>query len=179
MPAQFRPFNNELTKTAMKRGRPPVGPAHTEAVEPGSRNDAERAKAAPVRSSHFNVQLQIVPEPRMTLSQIGPPQLLEAVDDRGNSLRPSPGNGDTPFGFGGMGFPQGGLIVTSSIELQRPETPGTLIKNLRGTLDVSVTARQSDPLVIPLAGAAGKTFHNDALHVVVRGLTRIRPSGAT
>jgi len=131
-----------------------------------SGTEAEKAEAAPARTVQFSVQLQILPEPRMTLSQAGAVQLLEAVDDRGNSLLPASKGVEMPFA--NMGFANPGMLaVNSTVQLHRPETPGRLIKKLRGTVEVSVSARQPDPLVIPLDGAAGKKFQNDAFHVTV------------
>jgi hypothetical protein len=121
----------------------------------------------------FQVQLQIVPEPRMALSQAGSLQLLEAVDDLGHSLLPMAG--DDPRAFrpmGMMGAPMaGGTPAHLSIALHRPETPGRLIKKLRGTVEVEVAARRSNPLVIPLEGAAGKPFQNDDRRVVVNTIS--------
>ena len=51
--------------------------------------------------------------------------------------------------------------------LIRPENPGRTIKVLRGVVPLKITARQPDPLVIPLASAAGKSFDKGDLHVVV------------
>ncbi len=57
-------------------------------------------------------------------------------------------------------------------QLHRPETPGKLIKTLRGTVEVSVLSPRPNPLVIPLEGAAGKTFQADDRRVAVNSIER-------
>ncbi len=64
----------------------------------------------------------------------------------------------------------GGTTANLNIPLHRPEAPGKLIKTLRGTVEVSVSALRPNPLVIPLEGAAGKTFQNDERRVVVHSI---------
>jgi hypothetical protein len=61
-------------------------------------------------------------------------------------------------------------MTNVTAELHRPDTPGQVIKKLRGTVEVSVSARRSNPLVIPLEGAAGKTFQNDEFHIAVNSI---------
>ncbi|MFI5456753.1 MAG: hypothetical protein ACHRXM_15005 [Isosphaerales bacterium] len=169
MYAQFRGANGASTKVAMKAARSPVEKSRAGAKGSSSRPDAEKAGNDPARTIQFTANLQILPEPRMTMSQAGAVELLEAVDDRGNSLLPTSKGVEMPFG--NMGFAAPGMFaVNSTVQLHRPETPGGLIKKLRGTVEVSVSARQPDPLVIPLEGAAGKTFQNDALHVIVNAI---------
>ena len=63
-----------------------------------------------------------------------------------------------------------GATANLTIRLHRPEAPGKLIKTLRGTVEVWVAAPRSNPLVIPLEGAAGKTFQNDERRVVVNSI---------
>ena len=62
------------------------------------------------------------------------------------------------------------MIANVHVQLYRPEAPGKLIKNLRGTVDVAVSAPRSNPLTIPLEGAKGKTFQNDDRRVVVTSI---------
>jgi len=169
MNAQFRRANEALSKVATKGARSPLEKSRAGAKVSRSGTDAEKAGNDPARTVQFTANLQILPEPRMTMTQAGAVQLLEAVDDRGNSLLPTSNGIETPFG--NMGFPGPGMFpVNSTVQLHRPDSPGRLIKKLRGTVEVSVSARQPDPLVIPLEGAAGKTFQNDALHVTVNAI---------
>ena len=97
-------------------------------------------------------------------------QLLEAVDELGHSLLPdgsADGRATSPMGMTGFGMGAGPNLTA---QLHRPETSGKLIKILRGTALVSVSAPRPDPLVIPLDGAAGKTFQNDDRRVVVNSI---------
>ncbi len=66
----------------------------------------------------------------------------------------------------------GGTAANLIAQLHRPETPGKLIKTLRGTVEVSVSSPRPNPLVIPLEGAAGKTFQDDDRRVVVNSIER-------
>jgi len=169
MIGQSRAANGALTKLAMKGARSPLEKSRVGAVGSNSGTDAAKAGDDPARSVQFTVNLQFLPEPRMTLSHLGTVQLVEAVDDRGNSLLQATTSERMPSG--GMGFfTPGAFGLNSSVPLRRPDAPGRLIKKLRGTVELSVLARQPDPLVIPLEGAAGKTFQNDALHVVVNAI---------
>ena len=49
--------------------------------------------------------------------------------------------------------------------LKRPEQPGANDPEaLRGNIPIAVATRKPDPLVVPLAGASGKSFRNDQVH---------------
>ncbi len=112
--------------------------------------------------------MQIIPEPRMTLDPAASIQLIEAVDELGHSLLPAVRDDErasSPMGMTGFVM---GTILTA--QLHRPETSGRLIKILRGTALVSVSAPRPDPLVIPLEGATGKTFQNADRRVVVKSI---------
>jgi hypothetical protein len=137
-----------------------------------TRAGTETADNAPVRTTQFQVQLRVVPEPRMLIGQTGAVEILEAVDDLGNSLLPGP-NGDQrvngPRGMMGTVMP-GGTAAHLTAELHRPDTPGKVIKKLRGSVEVWVLAPRPNPLVIPLEGAVGKTFENGDRSVVVNAI---------
>ena len=151
-----------------KAARPPAdqlpatpGPGGAENVNVGG---------AASRMVQFLVQLQIVPEPRMTLAPAAKIQLVEAVDELGHSLLPAEGDDERALGpMSTAGFAIG-ASANLTIRLHRPEAPGKLIKTLRGTVEVAVAAPRSNPLVIPLEGAAGKTFQNDDRRVVVNSI---------
>ncbi len=124
---------------------------------PGS-SDAKTAGSGPARTVQFQVQLQIIPEPRMTISRTGSFQLLEAVDELGQSLLPVARNDErSPVQMGMMGSAgMAGMVPVLSVQLRRPDAPGKLIKKLRGTVDVSVSAARSNPLVISLEGTRAR-----------------------
>jgi hypothetical protein len=121
----------------------------------------------------------------MTIRQAGPVQLLEAVDDLGNSLLPPAVDDQRAPGAMAMMranppvFMGGGSMTNLTARLQRPEKPGRLIKALRGTLGVEVSALRSNPLVIPPEGAAGKTFEYEGRRVVVHSVSANPDNGLT
>jgi hypothetical protein len=124
------------------------------------------------RTVRFRVELQLVPDRRMEISFNGPPQLHEAVDELGNSLLPtsrSEANGFAPV-RGMMGRFGGSSDAPTSVFLHRPQNPGKLIKKLRGTLNISFAARWREPVVIPVANAAGKLLESDDMRVVVKSI---------
>ncbi len=170
MVARVRADGARIGGVATKKGvRPLAEPPREATAQPG---EAEKADNAPARNVQFRTQLQLAPEPRMTNSQAGNLKLLEAVDELGQSLLPSPADQERPFGPAGVmgGGMMAGPMVNLTAPLRRPEIPGKLIKTLRGTIEVTVSAPRSNPLVIPLENAAGKTFQNEDRHVVVNSI---------
>ena len=68
---------------AVVASRPPRNPAGPPV---GEQADLGPPRPRPVTSVQCTLQLQVTAEPRLGLSQSGPLQIKEAVDDRGNSL---------------------------------------------------------------------------------------------
>ena len=167
MPVAMRSMMQRAGGVPNPAGVPPPGEASPAAV-PGS-GQTKNARPSPARHVQFMVQLQIVPEPRMAISRTANFQLLEAVDELGQSLLPSARNEErSPVQMGMIGSSgMVGMVPVLSAQLHRPETPGKLIKKLRGTIEVSVSTARSNPLVISLEGSVGKTFQNDERRVVV------------
>lgn len=152
-----------------RTARPPVDPLPAGA--PGA-SEAKNVGDTAVRWFQLRVLFQIVPEPRMLISRAGNPQVLEAVDELGQSLMPTVSDDERATGQMGMigGSTTGQTLASFSLQLHRPETPGKLIKKLRSTVEVAVSAARSNPLVIPLEGAAGKSFQNEDRRVVVNSI---------
>ena len=144
---------------------PPARGRVGQRAEPGKNTPPPLPRA--VTSVQCSVQLQVSAEPRLGLTQTGPLQITEARDDQGNSLLGA-GQGASVLtrnaGYLGMTCSS---VVHVRAPLNRPENPGRTIKILRGVIPLQITARQTDPLVIPLASAAGKSFDKGDLHVVV------------
>jgi hypothetical protein len=111
-------------------------------------------------SEQFYAQVQVAAEPRLAISLNGPLKVLEAVDERGQSLLPEPGEGPLTQRFSGY-FGLNTVAIQVQAPLKRPAQPGQSIRKLRGTLPVLVSTRKPDPLVVALPGAAGKAFQND------------------
>ncbi len=92
----------------------------------------------PVLTEQFFAQIQVAAEPRLSVSQSGPIKLLEANDDRGQSLLQMGANGPVVQRYSGY-F---GLTAASTLHLQiplkRPEQPGKSIKKLRAVLPLSL-----------------------------------------
>jgi hypothetical protein len=149
-----------------------VGYATVPTRRPPARAEQPRPPALAARprattSVQCLARLQVMAEPRLGLSQNGPLQLLEANDDHGNSLLP-------PAAMPVSLTPAAGYLGSScrsSLNLQaplrRPDNPGTTISVLRGTVPLRVVARRPNPLIVPLASAAGRTFEHGDLHVAV------------
>ena len=86
--------------------------------------------AGPRPIEQFYMQVQVVAEPRLWVSQGGPIQILEAQDDRGQSLMlPGGGTSTRHSAYFGM---SSGAVVQMQAHLKRPEQPGATIRKLRG-----------------------------------------------
>jgi hypothetical protein len=146
--------------------RPAVlGPAHREPSAPPRLN--------PVTSVQFAAQLVVAAEPRLALSQVRPLQLVEAIDDRGNSLIPV-GDDETAHNrYAGYFGVSTSPVVQLQAQLHRPATAGEWIKKLRGSVTLTVSARRPHPLVIPLVNSAGKTFADQEHRLTIHD---IRPA---
>jgi len=126
----------------------------------------------------FFASIQILAEPRMNVVMNGLPRVVEAVDDRGNSLIAAvPAN--NPFmhnsGYSQFSDP-GGPLLQTNLPLHFPDRAGRTIKRLRGVVPLTVTARKDDPLTILLADAKGKTYHAADVRITVNDV-RAEPDG--
>ena len=137
------------------------------AREPQNGPPVAPTRLNPVTNIQFNAHLLLTAEPRLFLTQRGMPQLTEAFDERGNSLRPANAPGRPPSFFEPGFTMTHGPVLDLQLSLHRPAEPGEFIKRLRGTISLVVASRRRDPLVVPLANAAGKTFENPDLQVTV------------
>lgn len=108
----------------------------------------------------FLIELQLMAEPRMMIAQEGPPQITEAIDEKGHSLTAlSQGNQiQHVAAYNGLN-PAGATSLQLSLPLDMPATPGSSIKRLKVTVPVVVMARKDEPLVVPLS-EKNKTFQN-------------------
>lgn len=127
----------------------PGTPGPIVARPPGGRDGADE---------RFTFEMVTMAEPRLLIEGLRP-RLLEAVDDRGQSLRPTttpiPGAVGPNFDF----YNDAGPHCARSREfLKYPSEPGERIKVLRGTMSLAIAARAAVPLVIPLADAEGESY---------------------
>ncbi len=122
--------------------------------------------AGPRPSEQFYVQVQVAAEPRLSVSEAGKIQVLEAVDDRGQSLLlPDGGISTRQSAYFGM---SPGPTLQMQVHLKRPTQPGATIRKLRGTIPLAVATRKADPLVVPLIEASGKSFRNEETSLTVQ-----------
>ena len=111
------------------------------------------------KSASVTVEIQAFAEPGRFINPNGPPR-IEAVDGAGRVIARQPAAAAAqPDPFPRARLIPGRLsLLQWHVPLGLPDQGiGSTIK-LRGVLPVVITARMLDPLVIPLAGAAGKTF---------------------
>ena len=135
--------------------------------------------AVPEATTAFSIGFQVRAEPRLTIASLDDARLIEARDDRGQSLLPGP---ETAAGspVAKMGMGQGMEIVARNqplvFPLKYPEEPGRTMARLRGSVRALVIGRRGDPLSIPLGDAAGKTFSSGSSTVLVHAV-RTAPDG--
>jgi hypothetical protein len=143
---------------------------------PGPGPKAATGRLNPVTSVQFTAQLLIAAEPRLCISQNGALQVIEAVDDRGNSLIAQAGGGPVANRFAGYFGVMNGSVIQLQAQLHRPDAPGQTIKKLRGVIPVSVSSRGAQPLIVPLDQGLGKRLANEDVEVTVKGI-RKTPDG--
>ena len=111
------------------------------------------------RSATVTVEVQAFAEPGRFLNANGLPR-LEAVDENGRAIAPQPpGGGELPQRGGNSWLIPGRIsLLHWHVPLGLPDVSVRSPLKLRGVLPVVITSRRPDPLVIPLVGAADKTF---------------------
>jgi hypothetical protein len=151
--ASSGPFQVELTALRDHRARSFAGFPWVKVDESNQRISVRQADKESM--SRFYADLLVRVEPRMRFFQEAPPQATEAVDDLGQSLVPDAVD-DTLYPFHAYhGEHQHGM----ELGLRMPAHPGRTIQRLVGTVPLIIEMRRPEPaLIVPLAGAAGKTF---------------------
>jgi hypothetical protein len=143
---------------------------HAGNVRPARRPAQEARRPSPVLNVQFTAQLQVAGEPRLSVNQTGPARIIEAVDDRGNSLTASANDNPAFNRITGYFGVTSGPVMQVQASLNHPLDAGSKIKKLRGVIPAAVSSRQPDPLVVPLTNAAGKTFGSDDLQITVHSI---------
>jgi hypothetical protein len=119
------------------------------------------------------INLHIMVEPRIMIRNDGDLKNLTVVDDLGQSLLPANPQASQPhyaFGFTPAAH------VLGQIPLKRIDRPGTLIRKLQGVAPVAVATRRPKPLIIPLAGASGRTFDSGESVLTIRRVKKLSPN---
>lgn len=101
------------------------------------------------RNAEFLVSLEMMAEPRLSLKSSGPIRILEAVDDRGQTLvAEAHGDPDVNQAFNGDRTVS---ALSLQLNLRVPERPGKTLKRLRGLVPIEVESRKREPTIIPLS----------------------------
>jgi hypothetical protein len=118
------------------------------------------------------IELHIIVEPRMMIRNNGELKSVKVIDDLGQSLLgPSPEPEQPAFDFG---YTTAGFVL-ATIPLGRLDRPGQVIRTLSGAAPVAAAAGRPNPLVIPLAGAAGRSFDSGESVLTIRKVLKVHP----
>ena len=117
-----------------------------------NRGDIVAAQPRPVTSEQCSAQFQLMAEPRLGVTQCGPPRILEARDDRDNSLLAENQRGmmlsrNSTFLTGPCTS-----VIHLHVPLSRPENPGRSIKTLRGEVPAPSVGAPPRPADRPARG---------------------------
>lgn len=126
----------------------------------------------------FQVRLQIRSEPRLLLLPIGPPRVVEAVDDESRSL--IPGTTANPFLSTieiPPSFSEARTTIDTELDLHLPDRPGRTIRRLRGVQTLQVAERRDDSIVADLSDARGKVYTGGMFNLEVRDFRTSQPDG--
>lgn len=127
-------------------------------------------------NEQFYIDLQVLAEPRMVLTQNGPLKLTEVVDANGQSLLVPENSSGAMRHSGFMGYSSGLTTLQMPVQLKYPEKPSRMIRRIRGTLPVMVSARKDGAMVVNLADAKGKTFKNEDVTLTVHDVIQAAPN---
>jgi hypothetical protein len=136
---------------------------------PGPADATALASAPPDGGSDY-AELQVLVEPGLVCRRDGPLRRLEATDQQGRSLLAPlrEGSGLSPPSTLYEPF-SGGISPWLRIPLRRTQVASRRLGLLRGAIPVEVGVVKTEPaLVIPLPGAAGKTFRGASVTFVVQ-----------
>ncbi len=125
--------------------------------------EVPRVSRVPPRKATVTVEIQAFAEPGRFINPNGLPR-LEAVDEQGRAIAPQQGGGgELPDPSQQHWLLPGRIsLLHWHVPLGLPDLPARSRLKLRGVLPVVIASRKPDPLVIPLADAAGKTFRQGA-----------------
>lgn len=101
------------------------------------------------------VPIEVMAEPRLTLKASGPIQILEAVDDLGQSLASS-ARGGTDANMTLIQGDRTASVLSLQIRLKPLPRQGRTLAQLRCVVPVEVEARKIEPTAIPLVASPGE-----------------------
>lgn len=123
----------------------------------------------------LTADIDVLAEPRLMVKAEGPAHLLEALDDRGQSLL-MPGRdarlAPMPASIYLLPDPPSPR-ATVPVRLRQADRPGKTLKRLKGYVVVSVSARKPEPLSLslaPIENAAGKSFSVGDYTFIIQGI---------
>ncbi len=121
---------------------------------------------------HSFLSLVVVAEPRLMLKAAGGVKILEAIDDRGQSLiLPAAPDGErmtrTPYPAAAM---------ETRADLKPEGRDGGTIRRIRGSIPVRIVELRPGPHTIPLADSQGKSFDGPDATLTVESL-QLDPKG--
>lgn len=165
-------YQRDLNYTATGLGGipgplPPVAPPRPEPMVAGG---PAHGRVNAVATEQFTVFLMVAAEPRLSITQNGALQLVEAVDELGHSLIPPAGTATTMSRSSGYLSVLNGSVLHLQAPLHRPAEPGSTIKKLKGSIPLSISSRRPDPLVVPLNQGVGKRNANADAEVTVHSI---------
>lgn len=149
---------------AVRGGQPQAG-------IPGSAGTGQRT--GPDVSEQFFAQIQIAGEPRLVMSQTSALRITEAADDKAQSLTARPGPGGNFGRFNGFYGGNSGNLLQQQVVMSRPESPGKVIRKLKGNIPVVVSTRRKEVLSIKLEGSAGKEFKGADAVITVHQISTV------
>ncbi len=133
---------------------------------PGETAPNDPSKGRNLSSKQFFLQMLVGAEPRLSLAPAGPVKIIEAIDDRGRSLL-IPNRGELVHHESGYLGVNPSPLVHLRVDLAYPDEPNARLKKIKGSIPLVVSTRRPDPLEIPLASAANKTFAQNNVKISV------------
>lgn len=130
--------------------RPPSLSFEPQPFDAGFRAPGTGRAPRPERELDFVVPIELMAEPRLTLRALGVIQVLEAVDDLGQSLTSS-ARGIADPNAAMLRGEQSSPVLPFQVRLKPLTQRGKVLRRLRGIIPVEVEARKIEPSVIPFS----------------------------
>jgi hypothetical protein len=125
----------------------------------------------------FFVQIEVMSEPRpiTSLEPAGPPRLIEAVDDRGQSLIPEPD--PKAFEYPKRYYDRNWYAhFVANLYLKTPDPASRSIRRLKGAIPLVLWGSRTQVLTVPLDDSEGRTFKGSGVTLKILKRTTDVPS---